>query len=60
MNARQHHPSLWQAVTDRVREWRRRSRTRAELRRIDDETLRDMGIYRSTSNVEAAKPFWMP
>jgi uncharacterized protein YjiS (DUF1127 family) len=41
-----------------VREWRRRTRGRAELARLDDRTLRDIGITRVDALFEINKPFW--
>ncbi|SDD93471.1 DUF1127 domain-containing protein [Rhodospira trueperi] len=38
--------------------WHRRSRSRAQLRTIDDRLLRDIGLDRATANDEARKPFW--
>jgi uncharacterized protein YjiS (DUF1127 family) len=58
MNTRQHHFPLWQGFTDRVREWRRRARSQAELRALDL-TSGDYGISRGTADMEASKPFWM-
>ncbi len=58
MNTRQHHPSPWQSFKDRVREWRRRARSRAELRALDLNGG-DFGVSRSTADMESSKPFWM-
>ncbi len=58
MNTRQHHLPLWQGFTVRVREWRRRARSRAELRSLDL-SGGDFGISRGTARWEASKPFWM-
>jgi uncharacterized protein YjiS (DUF1127 family) len=41
--------------------WRRRIRTRAELRKLgalDDHVLQDIGMTRSQLISEASKPFW--
>ena len=38
--------------------WRERSRSRAELRMLSDDILRDIGVSRSQVNFEADKPFW--
>ena len=35
-----------------------RSRTRHELLRLDDRSLRDIGITRREALTEARKPFW--
>ncbi len=44
MNTRKHHLSRWQSFKDRLGEWRRQARERAELRRNAD--------------MEAFTPFW--
>jgi uncharacterized protein YjiS (DUF1127 family) len=41
-----------------LREWRRRSRDRAELARFDERMLRDIGITRGDVCRELNKPFW--
>jgi uncharacterized protein YjiS (DUF1127 family) len=41
-----------------VREWRRRSRDRAQLAMLDDRMLRDIGITRADVWRECNKPFW--
>jgi uncharacterized protein YjiS (DUF1127 family) len=41
-----------------LRQWRRRSRERAELARLDDRMLRDIGITRGDVWDEINKPFW--
>jgi uncharacterized protein YjiS (DUF1127 family) len=41
-----------------LREWRRRSRERAELARLDERMLRDIGITRGDVWDEINKPFW--
>ena len=41
-----------------LREWRRRSRERAELAALDDRTLRDIGLTRADAEFLANKPFW--
>ena len=41
-----------------LREWRRRARSRSELLRLDDRTLRDIGITRAEALYEIDKPFW--
>ena len=38
--------------------WRQRSRERAELARLDDRMLRDIGITRGDVWREINKPFW--
>jgi uncharacterized protein YjiS (DUF1127 family) len=58
MNTRQRYLGFWQGLTVRVREWRRRSRSRAELRSLDL-TSGDFGISPDTAKWEASKPFWI-
>ena len=41
-----------------LREWRRRSRERAELAALDDRMLRDIGLSRGDREFLANKPFW--
>ena len=41
-----------------LREWRRRSRDRAELARFDERMLRDIGISPGDVWREINKPFW--
>jgi uncharacterized protein YjiS (DUF1127 family) len=41
-----------------LREWRRRSRSRAELATLDDRMLRDIGVTRVEIWREIDKPFW--
>jgi uncharacterized protein YjiS (DUF1127 family) len=38
--------------------WRRRSRDRAQLARLDDRMLADIGISRAEAEFLANKPFW--
>ena len=40
------------------REWRRCARSRAELVRLDDRALRDIGLTRAEVLREIDKPFW--
>ena len=42
----------------KLREWRRRSRERAQLARLDDRMLRDIGLSHADREVLANKPFW--
>ena len=39
-------------------EWRQRARSRAELARMSDHDLRDIGITRAEVAHESAKPIW--
>jgi uncharacterized protein YjiS (DUF1127 family) len=41
-----------------VREWRRRSRERAQLAALDDRMLKDIGLTRGDREFLANKPFW--
>jgi uncharacterized protein YjiS (DUF1127 family) len=41
-----------------LREWRRRSRDRAQLATLDDRMLRDIGLTRGDREFLANKPFW--
>ena len=45
-------------VHDTLQQWRRRRRERAELARLDDRMLRDIGITRGDVWQEINKPFW--
>jgi uncharacterized protein YjiS (DUF1127 family) len=45
-------------VRNLAAEWRRRARSRAELARMSDHDLRDIGITRAEVAHESAKPIW--
>jgi uncharacterized protein YjiS (DUF1127 family) len=45
-------------VLTTFREWRRRAHGRAELARLDDRMLRDIGITRADAEFLINKPFW--
>lgn len=45
-------------LADAFRAWRRRARDRADLGRLSDRTLKDIGLTRADANLEAGKPFW--
>ena len=54
-------PSLRQVlslVRKILKQWGRRRRERAELARLDDRMLRDIGITRGDVWQEISKPFW--
>lgn len=51
--------SRWGEVKERLAEWRLRVRSRNELMNLNDRILQDIGLSRSTADLEAAKPFWM-
>ena len=40
------------------REWRRRSHDRAELAKLDDRMLRDIGLTEADAEYLSNKPFW--
>ena len=46
------------ALAAELRQWRRRSRERAELMRLNDRELRDFGVSRSDALAEWRKPLW--
>jgi uncharacterized protein YjiS (DUF1127 family) len=48
----------WDHVAASLREWRRRSRERAELATLDDRTLKDIGLTRADAEFLSNKPFW--
>jgi len=50
--------AAWRRLVAIRREWRRRSRERAELARLDDRALLDIGLTRADAEFLAAKPFW--
>jgi len=41
-----------------LREWRRRAHDRAELAKLDDRMLRDIGLTRADAEFLGNKPFW--
>ena len=52
---------LWTALTQAsalIGEWRRRSRSRADLARLDLRMLRDIGLTPGDVLHEVNKPFW--
>jgi uncharacterized protein YjiS (DUF1127 family) len=48
----------WEHGVASLREWRRRSRERAELAALDDRTLKDIGLTRADAEFLSNKPFW--
>jgi uncharacterized protein YjiS (DUF1127 family) len=58
-NVRWYRMSGWGHLMRNFAEWRRRARSRDELRSLGDSTLRDMGLTRCDAESEASKPFWM-
>lgn len=45
-------------LLDTVLEWLERTRTRRQLRGLDDRMLQDIGVSRYDAEREADKPFW--
>ena len=41
-----------------LREWRRRAHDRAELSKLDDRMLKDIGLTRGDAEFLRNKPFW--
>lgn len=65
MEARNHRHAALDALSDltgwifaTIREWRRRSRDRAQLASLDARTLADIGLTRADAQFLANKPFW--
>ena len=48
------------AVVDTLIEWRRRYRSRRQLRMLSDHMCKDIGISRTDAWREGSKPFWKP
>jgi uncharacterized protein YjiS (DUF1127 family) len=48
----------WLHVTATLREWRRRTRERAQLGELDDRMLKDIGLTRADAEFLINKPFW--
>jgi len=46
------------SAANRFRTWRERARGRAELGRLGERTLNDIGISVPDARFEASKPFW--
>ena len=46
------------AANAALREWRRRKNSRAELARLDERMLRDIGLTQFDAEYEINKPFW--
>ena len=59
-NIRMHLFTMISRVLALCRHWRQRVQERAELCRLDDRALRDLGITRVDAMKEADKPFWCP
>ena len=41
-----------------LHEWLERARSRREIAKLDDRTMRDLGLAPSQMKFEAQKPFW--
>ena len=52
--------SLTQRVGDLIALWSERATSRAELRKLDERLLRDIGLDPMTAECESNKPFWQP
>jgi uncharacterized protein YjiS (DUF1127 family) len=48
----------WSRFAARLAQWRRRSRERAALARLDLRALRDIGLTPADAAREINKPFW--
>jgi uncharacterized protein YjiS (DUF1127 family) len=46
-------------VKNGLAERRRRAYSRSELMNLSDADLRDIGLSRCSTDIEASKPFWM-
>ena len=44
----------------RLREWRRRRRSRTSLSQLDERMLKDIGVTYAEAEREANRPFWLP
>jgi uncharacterized protein YjiS (DUF1127 family) len=49
----------WSQVKNGLAERRRRAYSRSELMNLSDADLRDIGLSRCSTDIEASKPFWM-
>jgi uncharacterized protein YjiS (DUF1127 family) len=47
-----------QWVSSTLRQWRRRSREREQISRMDERMLKDIGITRAEALRLSSKPFW--
>ena len=56
--ARHARRSISVRIVATLREWRRRARDRAQLARLDDHMLRDIGLTRADAEFLSNKPFW--
>lgn len=51
-------PDLLSRLLARLDCWRRRVQGRADLARLDERSLRDIGVSPAQARYEASKPFW--
>ena len=65
IGARNHRPAVLDALSEAtyrvfatIREWRRRSRERAQLATLDARMLADIGLTRGDAAFLANRPFW--
>jgi uncharacterized protein YjiS (DUF1127 family) len=58
-NSRVFRSSPWSAVRTLIVEWRRRVRSRYELRSLGDAELRDIGLTRGEADFDQSKSFWL-
>ena len=49
----------WSDIKRQLTVWQQSIRSRSELEALDDRCLQDIGISRATTDLEAAKLFWM-
>jgi uncharacterized protein YjiS (DUF1127 family) len=49
----------WSDIRRQLTGWQYSIRSGSELESLDDRCLQDIEVSRSTTNLEAAKPFWM-
>ena len=49
---------FWQFLRRSWRQWRLRARTRRDIARLDERTIRDLGLSPGQMMFEAQKPFW--
>jgi uncharacterized protein YjiS (DUF1127 family) len=50
--------SVIRRIVAAIRLWRRRARSRQQLRELDDRLLKDIGLRREDVGYEFPKPFW--
>ncbi|HYM31970.1 MAG TPA: DUF1127 domain-containing protein [Candidatus Cybelea sp.] len=50
--------SLIQPVAERIGKWRRTARERAQLARLTDRELQDIGRTRAEIEYELTRPYW--